>query len=240
MQYNGESIIEMLEVGATIKLIGDSITAGGGSSDNNRSGEEIVTIDGITYLRQLGTKCWASLFKSYIEDKYPNSEVINNGCSGITSTEAREYLLTLYSSSDDIIIIMLGTNDRKQIEGMQILYDNLTYIVKYLKKENKKIILMSPNPSTVANDSYKNRLYHQEDVNNVIARVVENESVQFINHFNFMQNYLLYTGKTIDELMFSEHFKCDGLHPTDIVHNLIYRNLVQNLNLGIKVEGATW
>lgn len=240
MQYNGESIITMLEVGATIKLIGDSITAGGGSSDNNRSGEKIVTIDGITYQRQLGKKCWASLFSSYIEDKYPKSEVINNGCSSITSTDARKYLSTLYSSRDDIIIIMLGTNDRKQKEGMRILYDNLTYIVQYLKNQNKKVILMSPNPSTVTNESYINRLYHQEDVNNVIARVALNEWVQFINHFNFIQNYLLYTGKTIDELLFSDHSNWDGLHPTDIVHNLIYRNFVQNLNLGIKVDGATW
>jgi len=141
---------------------------------------------------------------------------------------------------DDIIVILIGANDRKLYDGMSHLYENLIYIVQYLKREKKKIILMSPNPSTVQNESYPNRLYHMEDVNNVIARVAEEECVQFISHYNYIHNYLFFSDKTIDEIMLREVYRTDGLYPSDEVHQLIFRNLIQSLNLGVKVEGTSW
>lgn len=240
MCIHKQGIISMLEKGAVIKLLGDSITAGGGSSDNDRSGEVFITIGENEYRRQLGNKCWASLFRDCIVDKFVNSTVVNDGCSGITSTDMKENIETFCKPTVDIFLIMIGTNDRKQYDGMANLYINLIYIVQYLKSKKKKIILMSPNPSTVENENYINRLYHMEDVNNVIARVAEEECVLFISHYNYIQNYLLFTNKTIDEIMLRDEYRTDGLHPSDEVHQLIFRNLVQSLNLGVKVDGATW
>ena len=231
MDHNFETIKAILKRGAIIKLIGDSITAGGGSSDNNRSGELFITIDGIQFKRQLGQKCWASLLTKYIVKNFPKSHVVNNGCSNITSTHLRDNLLNLYNKTDDIILILVGANDRKQVDGMTALYNNLTYIVKYLKHENKTIILMSPNPSTPKNQAYPNRLYTMGNVNNVIKDVSEEEKVQFISHYDYINSYLMNFGHTLEDLMVGNDEKLDGLHPSDEAHYLIYRNIIQNLSL---------
>jgi lysophospholipase L1-like esterase len=231
MEYNIQTIKAILKKGASIKLIGDSITAGGGSSDNNRSGETFITIDGIEFKRQLGQKCWASLLGKHIEKEFPNSHVINNGCSNITSTHLKENLLKLYNDTDHIIIIMIGTNDRKQAEGMSALYNNLKYIVKYLKRANKVVILMSPNPSTAKNQAYPNRLYTMDNVNNVIKDVAEEEKVKFISHYDFIYSYLMNSGRTIEDLMVGESEKLDGLHPSDQAHYLIFKNIIQSLSI---------
>lgn len=75
----------LLEKGVVVKLLGDSITAGAGTSDDNRTGEIITMIDGEIFERQVGKKCWASLLASYMDTNYPNSALINSGLSGINS-----------------------------------------------------------------------------------------------------------------------------------------------------------
>ena len=39
----------------------------------------------------------------------------------------------------------------------------ILHIVRYFKEKNKKIILMTGLPSTVQNESFPNRLYHNEE-----------------------------------------------------------------------------
>ena len=231
MKHNVEAIKAILEKGTVINLIGDSITAGGGSSDNNRSGEIFITIDGIEFKRQQGQKCWASLLAKHIEKKFPQSHVINNGCSNIKSTHLKDNLLSLSKKHDDIILIMIGANDKKQVDGMTALYNNLTYIVRHLKNENKTIILMSPNPSTAKNQAYPNRLYTMGNVNNVIKHVAKEEKVQFISHYDYIYSYLKSSNRTIEDLMVGKSEKLDGLHPSDEAHYLIYKNIIQSLSI---------
>lgn len=229
MNHNAKTIKGILEKGAVINLIGDSITAGGGSSDNSRSGEIFITIDGIDFKRQMGQKCWASLLAKHIEERFPKSHVINNGCSNIKSTQLKDNLSSLCNKTNEIILIMIGANDRKQVEGMIALYNNLTYMVRHLKNENNAIILMSPNPSTPKNQAYPNRLYTMEDVNNVIKNVAKEEKVQFISHYDYIYRYLINSDRTIEDLMVGKSEKLDGLHPSDEVHYLIYKNIIQSL-----------
>lgn len=44
----------MLKKGVVVKLLVDSITAGAGASDDNRTGEIITMIDGEIFERQVG------------------------------------------------------------------------------------------------------------------------------------------------------------------------------------------
>lgn len=231
MEYDEESIKLSLEKGAIIKLLGDSITAGGGSSDNNRAGEVIININGNEFRRQIGEKCWASLLKRHIEEKYPQSQVINNGCSDITSTHVKDHLLQLINDTDDIVIIMIGANDRKQVDGMKSLYNNLIFIVKYIREMEKTIVLMSSNPSTAANEARPNRLYTLKDVNEIIRRVSEEEKLQFISNYDYINNYIAASGRTIENLMIGNSEKLDGLHPSDEVHYLIFKNIIQSLHI---------
>lgn len=229
MENHDRIIKEILEKGAIINLIGDSITAGAGSSDDSRSGEIFITIDGTDFKRQIGQKCWASLLAKHIQERFPKSHIINNGCSNITSTQLKDNLLSLCKKTHDIILIMIGANDRKQINGMTDLYNNLIYIVKHLKNENNEVILMSPNPSTPKNQAYPNRLYTMEDVNNVIKNVAKEEKVKFISNYDYIYRYLINSGRTIEDLMVGRSEKLDGLHPSDEAHYLIYRNIIQSL-----------
>ena len=60
---------------------------------------------------------------------------------------------------------------------MDELRSNLTWMIRYFKEKNKPVVLFTPNPSTAENESYKNRLYHLEDVANTIIDVAEAEDI---------------------------------------------------------------
>ena len=215
-----------MENNIVIRLIGDSITAGAGSLDDNRNGEVIINIDGICYKRQLGEKCWASLFKKYINERFKYSKVINNGCSGINSSQVKDNLNKLYDMNDNIIILMIGANDRKVNNGMKILHSNLISIVENLLEKDKKIILMTPNPVTAQDDNYDNRLYKMNEVVNVIREVSKYKGIKCIDNYEYINMYLKNRGQTIEELMNLENG--DGLHPTDTIHKLIFKNIIRN------------
>ncbi len=209
----------------TIKLLGDSITAGAGSSDDCRDGEVIATIDGQVFKRQLGKKCWASLFASYMKKYDSDCRVINNGCSGIDSTQLRRYLPELISVDDAVVLLMIGTNNRKHLDGMNILFQDLMVIINQLKMSNKEVVLMMANPVTTDDDCQANRLFRQADVNEVMKQVAQQTGVTFINYYEYVQNYAKKMGQSIEEVMIGG----DGLHPTDTVYELMFKYLIEIL-----------
>lgn len=75
---------ELLQSGIQVKIIGDSIAAGCGSSDDDRSGPVILTVGGRDHKEQLGKKCWASLFGAYVRGLYPASRVVTAPAAGWT------------------------------------------------------------------------------------------------------------------------------------------------------------
>ncbi|MDO4927134.1 MAG: SGNH/GDSL hydrolase family protein [Turicibacter sp.] len=121
----------------------------------------IIKIDGQLFRRQLGKKCWASLLETYMKENDPSYHVVNNGCSGINSTQLRAHLTELIEKDDDVILLMIGTNNRKLPNGMIVLFHDLIDIMKRLKAMNKKVILMMANPVTSEDDHYVNRLFKQ-------------------------------------------------------------------------------
>ena len=226
---NKLKISSLIHNGANITIIGDSLAAGGGSSKIRRI-DEVILVDGEEiYVRREAPNSWWGKLKFYLEENYPNCCVTNNGCGGINSSVVRENLNHLYNQKDDIIIILLGTNDRKIENGMEKLHRNLTYIVKYFKALDKQVVLMTPNPSTIKNESYPNRLYHMEDVVKVISDIALCENVLLIDHFCYIQEYLIASGKIIDDIIFGNECSNDGLHPSDEVQELMFYNVLNCL-----------
>ena len=234
MKDTNYNILSMLEDGVSINVIGDSIAAGVGASDSLKTSEIIIQTTRKTYFRRESKKSWSGLFKDYLITKFPQCGIVNNGCGGIRSSEVREKLDELINEEDKLVIILLGANDRKVENGMKILKENLIYIIRYLKKKDKKIIIMSPPPSTAKNEAYPNRLYHMNDVNAVIKEVAEQEDIKFINYYEYINKYIVDTGESIEELMNEKDCMSDGLHPTDKVYFLMFRHLLKNLNLIVK------
>lgn len=97
----------------TIKLLGDSITHGSGGSNFAQDGYSFIE----GFARNTRGYCWANLFKEYMENKYPCT-VINNGANGARIQFILDNFETLVDDTDDIIICMIGTNNRHQNKFM--------------------------------------------------------------------------------------------------------------------------
>lgn len=123
---------------------------------------------------------------------------------------------------------------------MQELRDNLSWMILFFREKGKKIVVFTPNPSTVMNETYVNRLYHMEDVANIIIDEAEKEGILVADSYNYIMEYLLFSGKKIEEILFGCGCGNDGCHPADAAQLLIYRNLLKTLGLSPKIDGAVW
>ena len=70
-----DAISGAIRRGCNVKLLGDSLTAGSGSSDSDLSGRVIYP----PFRRQRGRRCWASLLRDHLTGKYGCS-VDSVGC----------------------------------------------------------------------------------------------------------------------------------------------------------------
>ena len=230
-----------LDNSSRIIFVGDSITAGRGSSDCSFDGDLILRLDGRPYFRQTGKKCYASLVAAHVEEKFPGITVINNGCNGLNSNHICKYAPQLFSLEDSVVFLMIGANNRKLTMGMSLLYHDLFRLIRYLRRSDTQIVLLSEVPSTAANESRKNRRYHMPQVHEVVQRVAEETGVLFIDVYDRLLAYLNDNQLTVDELMVPEEEIAgyglpddyedysvedwnrlpDGLHPPDSVHKMI-------------------
>lgn len=220
-----------------IKLLGDSITHGQGGSGFSQDGEEIMTVtdwgENPTYTFRINTKgiCWANMLKQYFKEKF-NCTVINYGCAGIDSNILINNINTLISKDDDIIICMIGTNDRNH--GNLITFENnLRNIVKYCLDEDKKVILMSSIPASASNE--ENKTVHMEDIDNVIMKVSYENHMEYISVYKLFTEYCKYKNVNINTLL------SDGLHPNDNGYLIMFYLICSALGIAINenLEGIT-
>lgn len=235
------AIRQRIKAGARITIIGDSLAAGAGSSCSYKT-EEVIMCDGSdVFVRRMAPNSWWGRFQNYLTDKYPGCTVVNNGCGGAFSCQLRKGLSSVFDEDkDDIVFLFLGANDRKRVGGMEELCCNLTWMIRYFKGKKKPVVVFTPNPSTVENEAYPNRLYHMEDVSNIIIDVAEKEQVLLIDNYNYIMDYLFVTGKKIEDIIFGNGCPNDGCHPADTIQEMIYRNLMRCLGFSVKIDGAIW
>lgn len=234
-------IRQLLRRGAYINIIGDSLAAGAGSSGSLKTDEVILRDGDVNFVRRIAQNSWWGRFEAYLQDKFPGCTLENNGCGGASSGQLRNGLEQLFCEDrDDIIFLFFGANDRKRENGMQELRDNLTWMIRFFREKGKKTMVFTPNPSTVRNETYANRLYHMEDVANVIIDAAEEEGILLVDNYNYIMEYLLFSGKKVEEILFGSGCCSDGCHPADAAQHLIYRNLLKTLGLSPKADGAVW
>ena len=200
-----------------IKLIGDSITSGVGAS--------------------LG-KSWASLLKSSLESKF-NCQVTNNGVSGVNSNYIVSNISTLISDTDDIVICMIGTNNRISQQTFNSLYGDLQTIYSYCKERNIKFIPMCSLPASLNDEERENgtfnvRYRHMDDIENVISAFSVDNKLEFIDLYEKVYMYCMTKDISINSLL------ADGLHPNDNGYYLMFRFITHCLGVDAKLENATW
>lgn len=216
--------------GCSVKLLGDSLTAGSGSSDNDLSGRVIYP----PFRRQRGKRCWASLLSAHLLSHY-GCNVDSVGCYGITSDEMMEHLGTLYQpATDRVVFCMIGANDKKQEHGLEKLEANLVTLCETVQADGNDLVLMTPNPATAANDAKPNRIYTQGQIADVIRRVAGafEGRLWFIDHFAAMIGDCQKRGLTLEEyLEVGSGPENDGLHPGDQVYRFYFEHICHSLGI---------
>ena len=218
---------QLLQSGVQVKIVGDSISAGSGSSDDNRSGPVILTIDGKDYKEQLGKKCWASLFGSYVRGLYPASRVVNRSCSRLNSTELRRNIHQFVGERDRLILLMFGANDRKQENGRECLEENVKDLLDYFARKGKSVLLMSYPPTAEAHESRSDLFFRMAEVDRILGEAAASRYVPFLSHYKLLLSYYREQGITVEEMMMAGNGIRDGLYPPDLVHHLIFEQIVR-------------
>lgn len=205
-----------------IKVLGDSIAAGAGCSTFVETAEILMDYPEKQYFRcEAPTSWWGLLLDA-------GHEVKNMGCCGANSTQLLEHLDQFLEEEDELILVLVGLNDRKRVNGMNELRENLAMLMTEIKRKNKRFAFMTPLPSTYENEHFENRIHHTEEVVSILREQAEKHQVQLIDHYAMASAYLLENGKQIEDILFGEGCKNDGLHPGDFAQRLLYENIVQS------------
>lgn len=204
-----------------IKILGDSIAAGAGCSTFVETEEVLMDYPEKKYYRcEAPTSWWGLLAKQ-------GYDIQNLGCCGANSTQLREHLETFVSEQDNLILLLIGLNDRKRPNGMEELRENLPWMIQSLRERGKKVVLLTPLPSTYENEHGANRIHHTEEVVSIIREVAQKLDVQLIDNHKMVEEYLATNNLEIEDILYGEGCKNDGLHPGDFAQKLMYENIAR-------------
>lgn len=213
-----------------IKLLGDSITHGVGGTGFAQDGEPIVE----EFARNPNGHCWANMFKSYMEEHY-NCTVTNNACTGTRIEFILRNFDTLIEEEDDLIICMIGTNNRHQpvwdktvytpAELMEMFYQNIKILYQKFQAAGKTVIFMANIPASEANENAARELFSMEDVHKLYAKASLECGFAFVSLYQLFSTYLTERGLKVEE------FLADTLHPNDAGYDVMYSLLMKEFGI---------
>lgn len=212
-----------------IKIIGDSLAAGAGSSLSYETSEIIFEDMGIAYHQFVAPNGWGSLLENYLHGIDSSYVVRNKGCCGAYSYQIDMFLEQMVTAEDELILVLAGANDRKRIRGMEELKKNSERIICRLRSMGKTVVLLTPNPSVHSNEYRANRIYHTDEVVEVLREAAKKNNVCLIDNYQYILDYIKDNQLQIDNIMQEEGCQSDGLHPTDFVQRLIFENVLKEL-----------
>lgn len=222
---------EIFKKGINIKIIGDSIAAGAGSSMSYKTEELIFEDDEKKFYKRVAPNSWWGLLQQYLRENYENCTVHNKGCGGAFSYQIKNHMDVLVSETDELVLILVGLNDRKRQNGMEELRDNCKGIVDKLIGDGKKVILLTPNPSAYGNEYNPNRIYHTPQVVDVLRNVAESKGILLIDNYRYITEYLSSNNLKIEDIIYENGCMNDGVHPSDRVQRLMFENLIGTLGI---------
>ena len=232
------SKVVLAERTINIKLLGDSITHGVGGTGFEQNGEPIVN----NFARNKDGYCWAKMFKEHMESQF-NCVVTNNACTGTPIEFVIDNFEQLVDSQDDIIICIIGTNNRHQfvedgpkktkLEYMKKLYNNIVTLHNKFKETGKDVIFVANIPASLEDEKDKEthwRLLHMNDVNDIYMKASVDCDFPFISMYIKFLEYCDLKDVSIDSLL------ADGLHPNDKGHEIIFKLMLNALGIGRKIS----
>lgn len=214
---------------AKIKLLGDSITHGVGGSGWEQNGEPIVP----GWSQSPDSFCWANSLRDHMKEKY-GATVINKACTGTNVEFIISNFEALVEPDDDLIVCMIGTNNRHQRfdsgqkksreEMLDKFYANVQRLHSMLKETGIPVIFMANIPASAKNEEdgdYYWRILHMCDINDTYKRLAEEHGAVVVSLYDGFSSYCKENGARLDSLL------CDGLHPNDEGYRVMY-SLITN------------
>jgi lysophospholipase L1-like esterase len=225
-----------------IKLIGDSITAGVGDIGYySGSTREIVFRNG-SMVYETGTDwdvfpSWANLFRKFITNKYPTIDFFNAGVGGISTKEVVDTFLTdLVDENEDVVFVMLGTNDRS-LTTLEEYEMNISYLLDYINQRSNLMIVMSATPSLsdFSDETYTDyavgRQFGAREIDNVVTEVCSKNNYIHISNYRGLLDYASKRNVKISELL-----EETGSHPKRRGHAVVWQNIQQRLGFANDVN----
>lgn len=101
------------------------------------------------------------------------------------------------------------------------------------------MILLTPIPSVQSNEYYPNRLYHTDEVVGIIRNLAASKNIQLVDNYKYITEYLEAKQLVIDDIIYGKGCVNDGLHPSDFMQKLIFKNIVGSQRVAQIQNSAT-
>ncbi|REB08607.1 hypothetical protein DVB69_05590 [Sporosarcina sp. BI001-red] len=229
MPKSYSAIADELKTGnvKSIKLIGDSITAGaGGDGYTIPADGRVILQDGKSTYRESSKQAdtWANRFRAYVErPEFGQVDFFNAGISGKTAQWSLERKDKLISSKEDVVFVMLGTNDRL-IGDLDQYEQTIRKLLSEVDKRSELMVVMAPPPSTQKIANYQ---FSPESINNLLKRISSENGYVFVSHYDALNAYLAqHPDNSYEDLM-----ELDSPHPTSTGYAVMWNAIQEKLLL---------
>ncbi len=211
----------------SIKLIGDSITAGaGGNGYTIPADGRVILQDGEAIYRESSklADTWANRFRAYAErPEFGQVDFFNAGISGKTAQWSLERKDKLVSSKEDVVFVMLGTNDRL-IGDLNQYEQTIRKLLSEVDERSKLMVVMAPPPSTQQIAHYQ---FSPESINNLLKRISSENGYVFVSHYDAVNEFLeQHPDTTYEDLM-----ETRSPHPTSAGYEVMWKAIESKLQL---------
>lgn len=208
-----------------IKLVGDNITAGAGLPGYTTQGGDVIFDAYGEVHREAGRESpsWANQLRDYLSDPaFGEVELINAGITDKTAAWVLNYLPDLIDQQEDVVILMIGTDDRinSSIEEFEVTMRELT---SSIAERTNQLILVSPPPSTQELYDYN---YTMAEADMVLKEIAMDNDYLFLSQFDAINQELAEQGLPYEQLMNTEN-----ANPTEQGHAVMWRALADVLGL---------
>lgn len=214
-------VYSILANGGIIDLWGDSRTHGAGGTGFAQVGD---LIPGTDVKQSPNGHSWANSLRDLLAEKY-GVTVRNWGQHGKNSTHFHNQMETLTNQNPDVILMMLGTNDRHNLPNVEETKRLQREMINLAHAKGIKVVLMSAAQTSPTEDSLETKNYHMYDLDKAMNELAREYDMDYISNYDNSLKYNEYTNTLPDDIL------SDGLHENDLGHDIIFRNVVRSFGI---------
>ena len=213
------SLAGMIQAGevSSIRLVGDSITAGYGCDGYDQA----ATTQVVAYSGSLGTyyetpesvRCWANDFREWAT-AHGVGTFVNAGVSGFRMQYLAEEPNAWLGDGADVIVVMLGTNDAAK-EPVSSFREYATQALAAAASKCRHLVVVSP-PNNQRTDA--TNLYGMDQIDGALTQICEEQGYEHVSLYDVLQ-------VGISDL------NADQCHPTTSGSDKLWAALEERLDL---------